>query len=79
VSAGYTPSEALHAATAVPAALFHLGDRGRIAAGNRADLVLVDGDPTRDIADTLAIERIWKNGYAVDRRVGKEPIRRSSS
>ncbi|MBV9990190.1 MAG: amidohydrolase family protein [Alphaproteobacteria bacterium] len=67
VQAGYTPAEALHAATGAPADVFHLGDRGRIRKGDRADLVLVDGDPTRDIADTLSIERIWKNGFAVDR------------
>jgi len=29
--------------------------------------VLVDGDPTVNISDTLRIAMIWKNGYAVDR------------
>jgi imidazolonepropionase-like amidohydrolase len=67
VMAGYTPEQALHAATALPVEVFHLGDRGRVAAGDRADLLLVDGDPTTNISDTLAIERIWKNGYVVDR------------
>ena len=67
VMAGYTPEEALHAATALPDAIFHLGDRGHVRAGDRADLLLVDGDPTRKISDTLAIDRIWKNGYAVER------------
>ncbi len=72
VGAGLTPSEALNAATALPARLFALGDRGRIVAGQRADLVLVDGDPTRDIAATRDIVTIWKNGYAVDRTVPLE-------
>jgi len=67
VMAGYTPEEALHAATALPDAIFHLGDRGHVRAGARADLLLVDGDPTRKISDTLAIDRIWKNGYAIKR------------
>lgn len=67
VRAGFTPEEALNAATALPARIFKLGDRGRIAAGYRADLLLVNGDPTRHIADTLSIARIWKNGYAIDR------------
>jgi imidazolonepropionase-like amidohydrolase len=67
VEAGFTPEEALHAATALPDRIFHLGDRGRVRAGDRADLLLVMGDPTQTIADTLSIERIWKNGYPVDR------------
>ena len=67
VAAGLTPSEALTAATALPARTFSLADRGRIAPGLRADLVLVDGDPTTNIDATRAIVTIWKNGYVVDR------------
>ncbi|MBJ6978916.1 MULTISPECIES: CIA30 family protein [unclassified Luteimonas] len=67
VRAGLTPGEALAAATSVPARRFGLADRGRIASGLRADLVLVEGDPTADIADTRAIAGIWKNGHAVPR------------
>ncbi|HEY4082132.1 MAG TPA: amidohydrolase family protein [Burkholderiaceae bacterium] len=67
VQAGLTPTEALTAATAEPARIFKLADRGRIAPGLRADLMLVDGDPTQDISATRAISGIWKNGYAVDR------------
>lgn len=67
VRAGFTPREALHAATALPAQVFSLGDRGQIAVGNRADLVLVRGDPTADIRATLDIVAVWKNGYAIDR------------
>lgn len=68
VQAGFTPVAALHAATALPDRIFHLGDRGHIAPGYRADLVLIDGDPTRNIDDSLSIDRVWKNGFAVDRR-----------
>lgn len=67
VRAGLTPTEALAAATSVPARRFQLGDRGRIAPGQRADLLMVDGDPTRDILATRAIAQVWKNGYAVER------------
>ncbi len=67
--AGLSPAEALAAATSVPADAFGLADRGRIAPGLRADLVLVEGDPSADLADTLAIARIWKNGRAVERRL----------
>lgn len=38
VNAGLTPTEALAAATSVPAKTFHLNDRGRIAEGARADI-----------------------------------------
>ena len=68
VRAGLTPIEALRAATSVPARRFDLADRGRIAPGQRADLLLVAGDPTTDIRATRAIERIWKNGAGVERR-----------
>jgi len=62
VDAGLTPTEALRAATSTPARRFGLDDRGRIAPGARADLLLVKGDPTRDITDTLSIEAVWRRG-----------------
>lgn len=71
VMAGFTPAQALEAATALPAETFRLGDRGRIAPGYRADLLLIDGDPTRNISDTLSIITIWKNGYTVKRAIPK--------
>ena len=67
VRAGLTPIEALTAATSLPAKTFALGDRGRIAPGMRADLLLVDGDPTTDVEATRAIVAVWKNGALVDR------------
>ncbi len=67
VHAGLTPIAALTAATAAPAAAFHLGDRGRIAPGLRADLLLVHGDPTVDVHATRDIARIWKLGVPFDR------------
>lgn len=67
VIAGLTPVQALAAATSTPAKAFRLGDRGRIAAGLRADLVLVNGDPTKDITATRDIAGVWKGGVRVDR------------
>ena len=67
VDTGLTPIEALNAATGLPAERFGLRDRGRIAPGMRADLVLVEGDPTTAIAASRAIVAIWKNGSKVDR------------
>jgi imidazolonepropionase-like amidohydrolase len=68
VQAGLTPEAALTAATSVPARAFGLADRGRLAPGLRADLVLVTGDPTRDIKATRKIAGIWKRGVRLDRR-----------
>ncbi|WP_410590543.1 amidohydrolase family protein [Amycolatopsis sp. lyj-23] len=62
VAAGLTPAAALRAATATAARRFGLADRGRIAEGLRADLLLVDGDPTQDIGDTLGTRAIWRRG-----------------
>ncbi|WP_201749931.1 hypothetical protein [Micromonospora sicca] len=45
-----------------PARRFGLDDRGRIAAGLRADLLLVDGDPTTRIGDTLNLRTVWRRG-----------------
>jgi imidazolonepropionase-like amidohydrolase len=62
VAAGLTPIESLRAATSVPSRRFGLTDRGRIEAGARADLLLVDGDPTTNISDTLSIHAVWRRG-----------------
>lgn len=62
VDAGLTPGEALAAATSVPARMFRLGKRGRIANGYKADLVLVDGNPLADIGATRRIVAVWKDG-----------------
>jgi imidazolonepropionase-like amidohydrolase len=67
VDAGLTPIEALTAATSLAAEKFHLRDRGRIEAGLRADLILVEGDPTTQIRATRKIAGVWKDGHPLDR------------
>jgi len=62
VKAGFTPLEALRAATSVPARRFGLIDRGRIVNAARADLLLVKGDPTTNISDTLSVQSVWRQG-----------------
>jgi len=82
VQAGLTPVEALAAATSAPAHAFGLTDRGRIAAGLRADLVLIAGDPTQKIGETLDIAGIWKAGVPFDRtgyRAGLERARAAAA
>lgn len=62
VRSGLTPLQALVAATSAPARAFRLSDRGWIRPGLRADLLLVDGDPGRDILATRNIVGVWKRG-----------------
>jgi hypothetical protein len=57
----------LTAATSAPAKAFRLDDRGEIAVGKRADLLLVKGDPTVDITATRDILHVWKLGIEDDR------------
>lgn len=68
VQCGLSPAEALTVATAGPARAFGLNDRGRVAVGARADLLLVSGDPLVDISAIRAIERIWRAGAQLERR-----------
>ncbi|MEO8012112.1 MAG: CIA30 family protein, partial [Dokdonella sp.] len=67
VRAGLSTQDALIAATSAPAKRFGMAERGRIAPGLRADMILLDGDPLRDITATRAIAVVWKNGFVVDR------------
>jgi len=75
---GLTPAEALASATSVPAQIFGpccgLADRGRIAPGMRADLLLVRGGPTRDITATCDIVAVWKAGVRCDREAHRRQI-----
>jgi imidazolonepropionase-like amidohydrolase len=68
VAAGLSPVQALASATSIPARIFGLTARGRIQPGLRGDLLLVEGDPTKDIQSTRNIVTIWKRGIAVDRQ-----------
>jgi imidazolonepropionase-like amidohydrolase len=65
VAAGLTEVEALRAATVLPARHFGFPDRGAVRDGLRADVVLVDGDPTRDITATRKIRGVWSAGEVV--------------
>lgn len=65
VDAGLTPTAAIRSATAAPAKTFGLDDRGAIAGGLRADLMLVDGEPTDDIAAIRNVRGVWIAGVRV--------------
>jgi len=65
--AGFSPAQALQTATADAATLLGMDDRGRIAAGKRADLLVLDADPLADIGNTQHIHAVWQAGQAVER------------
>ncbi|NZA27344.1 amidohydrolase family protein [Luteimonas sp. SJ-92] len=65
VEAGMTPAQALQVATWTAAGISGVrDDRGSIAPGRRADLILVDGDPTRDIGDIRRVALVIKGETA---------------
>jgi imidazolonepropionase-like amidohydrolase len=67
VEAGFTPLEAIHIATANGAQFLGDLDRvGTIAPGKQADLIVVKGDPSRQIADIEKVETVFKDGIGYD-------------
>lgn len=70
VEAGMSPVEALRAATTDAARFHRLTDRGAVRDGLRADLLLLNADPTEDITNIAAIEKVWINGIGFDHPVG---------
>jgi imidazolonepropionase-like amidohydrolase len=67
VQAGFTPEEALESATIVTAHLVGAGGHtGSIAVGKDADLVLVDGDPSRQIGDLRHTRIVMMDGKLMD-------------
>jgi imidazolonepropionase-like amidohydrolase len=60
--AGLSPVETLKLATSTSAALLGLKDRGAIAPGLRADLLVVEGDPTTDLGALRRVRHVLKGG-----------------
>jgi imidazolonepropionase-like amidohydrolase len=74
VEYGMTPLAALRAATSGNARLLHLDKRvGRIAPGMLADLVAVEGDPTREIASLRRVRAVLLSGADVPQLRGSAP------
>ena len=63
--AGMPAPDVLIAATSGNARIFHLSDRGEVRAGLLADLVAVDGDPTRDVSAVEHVRLVMKGGQIV--------------
>jgi Amidohydrolase family len=82
--AGIPPSEVLRMATWTPALVMGVDkDRGVIAPGKLADMILVDGDPTKNIKDINNITTVIKGGKvydpaAIEKALGITPRRTAS-
>lgn len=65
VAAGLTPVDVLRIATFEASRTMGRGDAvGQVSPGQQADLLLVDGDPTQDIARIRTVDRVIKSGIA---------------
>lgn len=76
VEAGFTPVEAISIATRNGAR--YLGEEreiGTVAPGKRADLVLVKGDPAKNIADIENVELVFRGGVGFDSQKLIESVR----
>lgn len=68
VRCGLSPSEALRSATSSAAAFLRLEhETGTIQPGRRADLVLLDADPTRDIGNLRQVRAVVAGGRVLGR------------
>jgi imidazolonepropionase-like amidohydrolase len=73
--AGLSNAQALQTATIAPARLVGMDDRlGSIAAGKTADVILVDGDVSRDLGNLRHVHTVFLDGY----RLGGDALRRAS-
>jgi imidazolonepropionase-like amidohydrolase len=67
VDGGLTPAEALATATIAPARNVKADKRtGSIAVGKEADLLLVDGDPEKNIGDLRHVDQVMSDGVLMD-------------
>jgi imidazolonepropionase-like amidohydrolase len=63
--AGMAPAQVLVSATSRNAKILHLTDRGEVKPGLLADLVAVDGDPTKDVSAVEHVRLVMKGGEVV--------------
>jgi len=73
--AGLSNAQALQTATIIPARLTGMADRtGSILRGNTADIILVDGDVSKDLANLRHVDTVFLDGY----RLNGEALRQAS-
>ena len=67
VAAGFTPAEAIVAATRTAAEVLRLNQLGTVAPGKSADFIVLDANPLDNIANTRKIAQVYLRGQQVDR------------
>lgn len=78
MDAGFTQAEALRAATLNPAVFLGLSDLlGTIEPRKRANLVLLDANPLRDIRNTKRIAAVISEGRYLDRKTLDDMVRQN--
>jgi len=76
VAGGFSPAEAIRVATLNGAKFLGLDSQiGSIAAGKQADLVVIAGDPARQIADVEKLEMVFKDGVGYSPQKLLESVR----
>ncbi|MEO5742792.1 MAG: amidohydrolase family protein [Vicinamibacterales bacterium] len=79
VAAGMNPSDVIVAATKNSAEFLRLNDAGTIAAGKRADFLVLDANPLDDITNTRRIAGVYLRGAAIDRDATRARMTRSAT
>jgi imidazolonepropionase-like amidohydrolase len=83
VAAGFTPAEAIVAATRSAAEVLRLNQLGTVASGKSADFIVLDANPLDDISNTRKIASVYLRGRQVDRAAlsakWRQPKRTSST
>jgi imidazolonepropionase-like amidohydrolase len=74
VEAGMTPMQVIVSATSRAAEFLKLADRGTLAPGKRADLLVLDANPLDDIRNTRRIAKLYLAGAEVDRAAIKASL-----
>ena len=66
VDGGLTPMQGIQSATIQAAQALGIGDRvGELTTGKKADLLVVEGDPSENILDLMKVQAVFKDGKRV--------------
>lgn len=72
-AAGLSPLDVLHAATAGAAEYLRLHHVGRLAVGWAADLLVVSGYPTLDVAALASVRAVYRAGRLIGAQLPRDP------